>query len=997
MNLFLYFSHAHRTSCRPKTFSKTLVGLIVYFFFTLSLPHQVTGEEADNKKLYGALTNYGLSMSGLIYSTATTPPPADIKGDDVKASLDRMITSYKQSVTQQRAGVSMLDATFDLAITTVDIGSGGSSIVATSAVRWVKNEAISGLRNKLEEDCQEILAHSIKRFTTDRGLTYEALQNKNPQEIKAVLDTAGVLSEIKGKLAGDPKAQEIVERATIDALKNTSKATLDIVSQNTNDIAATQDNLAKVSKGFSRYQEKTEKALTEVNVKLDEVQVAVGAAQNSLSELQEATAGNTEQLRMVSGFLYNKASAQEKLLMLRSGYLQKTLGPNNLSILIKTVEVQVKKENLVADIGKMVSTFNQIGQIADSLGVKGLGPAIAAANAVGGAVTNLVSGNYLGAIVSVTGLFGGKKDPEAERHQQLMNFLDEKFKEVNQKLVTLIKGQQKIMEGLGALANQMAEYDRALHERLNRMEFTLESIADDTREILFYKLNECNTLRTNIINETGRNPDLGPIIVKFADAEAIARVADADSLNECMLYLQTLYASAFDPLNLGVRSLGLRHLKATGHMIRSYYKKEDEEKYYQKSEIQAFYEKQYNPTWQFFLNTLNGKDLGLSTDIDMPTALALLALPVRSTQDFDRKVQVFTNKLSPSCVKNTLLSDPLVGILCAKDQKIVRTLDLKDSSAFETESHAKEMAQKIMVQPIMQDPLVFLVDWALFFAPINDHLDHSGGQNKIIQTLPEFLDKASPKPKGLRLLRGAAQTVTVGIAQMNMLYGDWTAKRIFDLLWKNSQDENRFFTEVELKELEEKATDEKAKRIITNRLKALGILKDEEKRNNPYLQRNMLMYALDRSSTLSGSGQKIAYEYALDYLKSATQSPDSALKVIFGKQWEFGIFAIPIGSFSDSIKYEEERKKCMEDNTKENCYRFPGVKLLGLTIPLPSADEFESRELVYPTVLRQLLAAREKLAARLSDYEVFDWAGVGQMDIPQYQETLAKALIQANR
>jgi hypothetical protein len=240
------------------------------------------------------------------------------------------------------------------------------------------------------------------------------------------------------------------------------------------------------------------------------------------------------------------------------------------------------------------------------------------------------------------------------------------------------------------------------------------------------------------------------------------------------------------------------------------------------------------------------------------------------------------------------------------------------------------------------------------------------------------------------------QTVTIGIAQMNMLYGDWTAHRIFNLLWKTDEAEHRFYTAAELTELEHKATDDSAKAVIENRTKALGIL-GGDKQGNPYLKRNMLMYALDRSCKLSGSGQQIAYEHAIDFLLSATQSPDSALKAIFGQSWEFGIGATPIGNFSDGSKYAAAEKECIENRQKKECSRFPVAKILGLSIPLPSPEEFNDRDLTYPTVLHELLAAREKLATRLTDYEIFDWAGADHADASQYKETLAKALIEANR
>ena len=199
------------------------------------------------------------------------------------------------------------------------------------------------------------------------------------------------------------------------------------------------------------------------------------AAHDSLNSLKVTTENNAQQLRAVSD-------------------------GKQLNHLKTVIAGEQKREKLVSDIGRMVSTFNSIGQIAKNLGVGGdLAPALSAASEIGRVVSNIVSVDYLGAIVGISGLFGGGgKDPAAERHAQLMSYLENKFAEVDKKLEAIIQGQRQIIGTLGKISEQMALYDAVLHDRFDRIEFKLDTIESMTRDILFAPLKDCSIIQDNI-------------------------------------------------------------------------------------------------------------------------------------------------------------------------------------------------------------------------------------------------------------------------------------------------------------------------------------------------------------------------------------------------------------------------------------------------------------------------------------------------------------------
>ena len=85
----------------------------------------------------------------------------------------------------------------------------------------------------------------------------------------------------------------------------------------------------------------------------------------------------------------------------------------------KEAEIQ----ETLKSIGSVVENANTALKIANDLRLdvpEEVGTAVSIASAGFSAFANFASGNYLGAVSSITGLFGGQKDPEAERHKQMM-------------------------------------------------------------------------------------------------------------------------------------------------------------------------------------------------------------------------------------------------------------------------------------------------------------------------------------------------------------------------------------------------------------------------------------------------------------------------------------------------------------------------------------------------------------------------------------------------
>ena len=680
--------------------------------------------------------------------------------------------------------------------------------------------------------------------------------------------------------------------------------------------------------------------------------------------------------------------------MLKAGYLKDTLDSGQLDHLKTVIAGEQKKEQLVSDIGRMVSTFNSIGQIAKNLGVGGdLVPALSMASNMGGIVSNVVSGNYLGAIVSVTGLFGGgAPDPEPARHAQLMAYLEKRFDQMDKQLTEIIQGQRKIIEILGKLSEQMALYDAALHDRLDRMEFKLDTIQDTARNILFSPLVDCDTVMGNIKKGTGLKNGHQFTISNLKDAKKVADAASFESIDKCVTYLQGLYKHAFDPNKLELESLAFRLFKNTAASITNQMNDQKKE-FYAKTNVQNYYNL-YKLSQEFVLPS------SISVGAPSPNnahSLSLLSMPAHSTSSFEQKLRNWESAPSSNCSKDTKLGEVLVGLLCTRPESSLRAsrLTLPQVANRDDERYASDHAGKILGAPLTQDPIPYLADLSLFFAPVYDLLDLSS--SKVMTTLDEIVANAGDEAKGTRLLPGALQVVTVGVAQLNLLHGDLTSKLIFDLLWKKDILKDckptvtepcteRFYTVDELSKPLSALPDDVSKTLAKRRNQAYELLKY----NNLYLQRNVLMYALTRTCLLKGDGQHLAYQYGLDALNKTSIDPEGQLASIFDRGIHFSTVWEP--SKAPAIE-----KGCAEKNEKkEGCIGTPVAQFLNLTVPLPTKEEFRDRELIYPPLMRQLLAVQNKIERRLAEYSVLDWATRNEAEPEKTKALLMQSLLIAN-
>jgi hypothetical protein len=506
------------------------------------------------------------------------------------------------------------------------------------------------------------------------------------------------------------------------------------------------------------------------------------------------------------------------------------------------------------------------------------------------------------------------------------------------------------MEGLGLISAQLAQYDRALNARLDRLESRLDTARDAALLSYYAPISRCGMAQE----------DLGDIDTRrFEMVIAASGAFDPAHVFTCFDKLREIYYLAFDPI---LDRTG-QHLAPLSLRYAAVYHLDAEQSV--KGDYENFRKAAYDPAMNFLLAEAKARHLNLGA------ILSTNALPVRNVSSLDKKWAAVANA-TYICTSRTILSEPVASLLCRTSAVYRGRANLKSIPDRKLEERARTRAADILDYPLMQEPLLRLADWALYFAPLYDYADLS---NHTLFANPQaFLAQPNLQPRGPSLLKGALQTLTVALAQYDMLYGDAPAYLIADDVWDPAAKDLRA----------EDPTDERQKAALAAWRAA-----------DPYVQHNVAMQILSRAIRYPGANDAQTYDYAVQSLLHRTVDPSADLNILFGSKLQFLVRWSP-NDPRDQRK--EEWKRCTEepgkDGAKTGCTPWAAIRIYGVDVPLPTKERFAAREFVYPGLLLDMAAARDRVAGRLAAYMAFDYIDRDSADAEQTRIDLARFIIQ---
>jgi hypothetical protein len=942
------------------------VGIVVlksvfFFLFLFSVAAAKDPISKANTTFQKGAIEFGLAYGELVYTAFSSNKPSESPSNKIDASLDALTLSYHSKFDLQRAGANLTGKTLDWVITTSSAAGGPPSILTGAIVNWGKNKALTALKGEIDKESKIYLAANLGKFSKEAGLDYDTLHNSNdPEEIKEAINKNGLILDFKPKFVNDEIGKEAITNSIVRNIIEADKATLDIIADQRNDIETSKKNIEDIGYALSDYAKKISTALTGIDDRVSNVEGAINDANDALSDLQKKVTGNSKELRLVGDVLYSKASTSEKLSMLKAGW-NSELSNETRGNLRRYLEGEQKKEIFLGEMRDLVNTIGSIGAVAKNIGIKSdeLNLAAKYASGINQTLNAAISGNYLGAIVSATGMFGAQQpDAETVRHQQLMNYLDQEFKEINGKLDTLIENQEKIVQAIAKLSNQIEEFRGEMHTRLDMIDFKLDTIIGLTYSLFSAPAGNCQVQKKLIEDEFNQeyskgNKMFGTLdLTKFSQLEEIPKLRLSNNdLGDCISFLHRVFVVAStEPSNLISTPLAARYAKEPPRS--SFPIKDDvavDKGYDSNNSVRSFLESHYKPTFNWIVSRKSIENKQFSE----AAMFAIFASPSPDLRSYQKKIGELLVDNFESCSRYTKLSEPAYQLLCSDKDKEALLENAPKHAQKTKEARAARLVLSWLHSPLMQEPLAELSQLALFFSPISDI---QKPDNSLYQTRDEFLN--SPvKPRAPRILIPAMKTTTLAIAQVNMLHGDFTSGLLFEALWNKA--EERFLTREEIDRADTGQDDRKLARMMIEK--------------NPFLARNVLMMALNRTIVASYKNPSLLYVIAFEHMREMDIDPTSLLDILFANKVKFQNEFEPILETDSAVDCRKLNGNQLNDTQLvTKCYRIPKAQVVDVSVPLPTPDEFTRRTLIYPPIMYELIAARDQIANRLAHYTMLN-------------------------
>ncbi|RVH69167.1 hypothetical protein CN198_13960 [Sinorhizobium meliloti] len=909
-------------------------GTFTFFTFSSLLS---SASWAQERSPFPEVTKFGISFLTSvkeIYDANNAPTVVPSNADKATQQIGQLVDRYKQDMRVAAASANLVKANGELIISTAAIGGASTGVgavptaVVSSLAYWGNSAFAKHLQDEAEGRAKQVLAGGLRTWDTASGVTYEDVQTmiregKADEAAQAFDKATGALSFMRGELVDYPEGEETAQKLLFRTIVDTSRATLEQVGLNTEDVEALQKEFGRHVAASKRITEETKNRLTGIENRLDDLQTNLN---EGFESLQRITNANASQINLIGDVLFGQQSAEVKIRMLGNPDFKKDLTPEARTDLIKVLEVQKNKDDIIRESANVISNIQGIHSIMTSLGVSNpdIAKAVNVASVAQTAMSQALSGNYIGAIAGALGVFGGgSPSPDEQRFKAIMGFLEV----MDEKLDKIIELQQKTLQAINSLSIQLSEVERRLNERLDVIDAVVKTTSKNLRSLMWAEYLSCQKAYEdrNVGGNTPYNEE-NETFKTVKDLYAYMGSSSAGVL-DCANKLDSLFISIKNNKVFG-QLLSLRTASTSNFSVAP---EEDEKRVYNKEELEGFLNGIYIPSWSVIAANWKG-EWGHPAN-----ALAMLSSPSATTDGVRRRFNEIAERGGlNACNESSLLSWRLRSLLCATTRYAPR--DASAALVNEEEIRAQERFFGLMQDPIVRDQLPVLIEWAAFSARPYDLWTGSGDTYfKDIEDLAR-----NGRARGKDLLWGILTVVDLGIAQRSMLHGDMTAKFVYDLIW------------------------DKAKNVpIKVQVDAPEPLKNAslilENTNNPWLAQNVLVFAMEDSlrSDLAGADIRLPYQSALDPFLDETMTSQDRKRV--GHTFLKSIF-----KFDDSVDYDVREDP--QTGAKRVYIIFPGDKPLAIRMPTP--EEFQKRAMVYPEDLYDLIRARDMLSERLVDYEL---------------------------
>lgn len=876
---------------------------------------------------------------------------ASTLGNDLTSLTD----NYRSTVREATFAASLIQANGEVIITASQVlasatGVGVAPAAAIAAVARYGNDQLAGhLAAEGRNRALGMLTSGLQSMSTADRATFDQRIQENKFEEAAQLFDARTkkLSTMEGLLKDDPPAANAARSFVIATLQHGTSTAIIKAGKAYSTATNVEKNLADHVRTTNAFAKTLNSKVDELNQKSEELKTSVDGLSKDLNALREESSATAYQVGIVQDILFDQQPASVKLALLNAG-AKPGLSKDQRDTITAYLKVEVRKQEILATATKVVSVANDINTIMSNFNIQDrrLSEAVQFGSVATTALTQAFSSNYLGAIATVSGLFGGaKKDPMMAQFQRVF----EEFKQVNEKLDSIIELQKNTLLAIEKLSNQIEVVERKLHERLDLVDYELKVISAATLVALWSEYRPCMDLW-----DSRRD-------TAFDFEEEKLRFRTLDGLNN---FVTVRWGDAF-PCAARLRHAfsHLRNSAQFGNPLRLEFAisavpgtpPPDATRTFVKNDLQNYMDHVHKPAADLLFTSWETRKISRPYWGHVSGAFALLSTPAASSTELMARVRKLDSGPAATplraCTDHSLLGDRTKTLLCAD----ARDFDPQKHGA--NDQQASERTQLFLRQALVRDQVAHLVNWsglvasAANFAPggsssyppvsLNDLAQHTMGATSTY---------------GKEILDGAMMLVDISIAQQSLVYGDLTAYFVFEQLWD--------------------AKERKFKPATTESEKLAHQLLSNA--NNPWLQRNVLMlilHATERGcpdATCTASELKYEISVAPFY---ATLPPDNKLAALTpeARQSARELFLAMFDISRDAVFEEVDVSP-----SGSAIPRRVAMKLGGYSLQMPTVADWTARRLDYPPGMLARIQERYALGERWAEYVVLNRLPIDQ-------------------
>ncbi|MCF6110345.1 hypothetical protein [Mesorhizobium muleiense] len=316
-------------------------------------------------------------------------------------------------------------------------------------------------------------------------------------------------------------------------------------------VAGAVDDL---DKEFGAFVSEVRESNRRVNTTLERHQDAIKEIGGNLADLNDDMVTVKEEVTklgrnqdLIADFMFSSLPPGKKADALRSGLMDSRIAcpadaadcnPAEVkAALVERFDSEANVQVRIEQAGAILKGVNDIQLITSNLGID-LGEdgnkALKIASGAVNAYIGFMAGDYLGSIASVTGMFGKKPDPDAERFKIMMGYLKEQFGIINGKLDSILKNQQTILDAVSGVSKQLQTTYEQLDGRLEQMQVEQGRISDNVKALIWKDWSSCYATYSYALAPNPLQNEL-PFVemstLTFPSFEALRHVALAQSRN----------------------------------------------------------------------------------------------------------------------------------------------------------------------------------------------------------------------------------------------------------------------------------------------------------------------------------------------------------------------------------------------------------------------------------------------------------------------------------